>query len=231
MQFKCVIIDDEPLALTLIASYMERLPQLQLLRSFDDAIAGAEFLRHHPVDLVFLDIQMPDISGLDLVRSLPQKPLIIFTTAHRKFALDGFELDAADYLLKPISFERFERAVTQATGQYRLKESMAKERDEALFVRAEYQLVKIDLSEIEYIESVEDYIKIHRTTGRPVMTLMTLKKLMEKLPSDRFKRIHRSYVIPLSRIRSFVNRKVRLTSAELPVSDSYANAIQAWIKK
>lgn len=231
MQIKCVAIDDEPLALELIKEYVSNFPSLKLLQTFDDAIAGIEFIKNNPADLLFIDINMPDISGIDLVRSLLQKPMIIFTTAYKKFAIEGFELDAVDYLLKPISFDRFERAVNKAIDHYRFRNSQKNLTEEALFVRSEYQLVRIDLDEIEYIESVEDYLKIHRTTGRPIMTLMTLKAILEKLPPEKFKRIHRSYVIPLSKLRSMVNRKVKLTNVELPVSESYIDSLSEWIKK
>lgn len=231
MPIKCVAIDDEPLALDLLKEYISRMPALQLVQGFDDAIAGAAWLRSHPIDLLFIDINMPDINGLDLVRSLPSKPMVIFTTAYKKFALEGFDLDAIDYLLKPIPFDRFERAVAKAVDYYRYKNSARNEGGEALFVRSEYQLVRISLDEIEYIESLEDYVKIHRTGDKPVMTLMTLKAVLEKLPGDQFQRIHRSYVVPLSKVRSVVNRKVRLTHIELPVSDSYVEAVNKWTGK
>jgi two-component system, LytTR family, response regulator len=231
MQLKCIAIDDEPLALNLIREYVSNFPSLKLMQTFDDAIAGIEFLKNNAVDLLFVDINMPDITGIDLVRSLPKKPVIIFTTAYKKFAIDGFELDAVDYLLKPIAFDRFERAVNKAINQYQFNASQKTIKEEPLFVRSEYQLVKIDLNEIEYIESVEDYLKIHRTIGRPIMTLMTLKAILEKLPAKQFKRIHRSYIVPLSKVRSFVNRKVKLTNVELPVSDSYIDSLSEWVKK
>ncbi|MEI6946873.1 response regulator transcription factor [Paraflavisolibacter sp. H34] len=228
MQIKCIAIDDEPLALEVLKQYIARIPVLQLVHTFNDPIAGSEFLRHHPVDLLFLDINMPDINGLELVRLLPVKPMVIFTTAHKEFALEGFELDALDYLLKPFEFERFAKAVNKAVEYYQYKKSEKPEAAGHLFVRSEYQLVKIELEEIEYIESVEDYLKIHRSGQKPVMTLMTLKAMLQKLPQDRFVRIHRSYVVPLARIRSIVNRKVRLSSVELPLSDSYAAVIKNW---
>ncbi len=228
MQIRCVAIDDEPLALELLKEYIGKFPALKLQQTFDDAISGAEYLRNNPVDLLFVDINMPDITGLELVRSLKERPMLIFTTAHKKFAIEGFELEAIDYLLKPIQFERFARAVNRAVDFYQLKNATKSERNESLFVRAEYQLVRIELDEIEYIESVEDYLKIHLTTGKPVMTLMTIKAVLQKLPPEKFKRIHRSYVIPLSKVKSVVNRKVRLTQIELPVSDSYAEFIQEW---
>jgi len=231
MQVKWVAIDDEPLALNLIREYARQFPVLQLVQTFDDAIAGAEFLRQHPVDLLFIDINMPDVTGTDLVRSLVNKPMVIFTTAYKQFALEGFELDAIDYLLKPIAPERFSKAVAKAVEYYTFKNSVNTDKAESLFVRSGYELVKINLSDIEYIESLDDYLKIHRTNGKPVMTLMTVKAVLEKLPSLAFKRIHRSYIISLSHVRSVANRKVRLPHAELPVSDRYADFISAWKNK
>lgn len=231
MEIKCVAIDDEPLALQLIREYIRRFPALKLLYTFDDAIAGAEYVRGHEVDLLFVDINMPDISGIDLVKSLQHKPSVIFTTAYKKFAVDGFDLNALDYLLKPISFERFEKAAGKAIDYIRLRDAQKRAPEQVLFVRSEYQLVKIDLHEIEYVESLEDYIRIHLTALKPVMTLMTLKNILEKLPADQFQRVHRSYVVSLSKIRSIVNRRIRLTAAEIPIGDSYADFISKWRKE
>jgi two-component system, LytTR family, response regulator len=232
MALKCIAIDDEPLALELIRNYVAKFPELELIQTFDDAISGAEFARNTSIDILFVDINMPDITGLDLVRSLEEKPAIIFTTAHKKFAIDGFELDAVDYLLKPIAFERFSRAVTKAIEYVRYKSRSSNEKAENLFVYSEYPLIKIPLVDIEYIESLEDYIKIHLITGKPVLTLMPLKKVLEKLPAEKFQRIHRSYVVAVDKVNSVQNRKVRLTSStELPVSDSYNQFIKDWQKK
>lgn len=226
----CIAIDDEPLALELIQQYAQAFPVLQLLHTFTDAIAAQEYLQRQPVDLIFVDVQMPDITGIDLVRSLVQKPMVVFTTAYKKFAVEGFELDALDYLLKPIQQDRFAKAVQKAVDYQRYQQTAKEEEPASIFVRSEYNLVKIDLAEIEYIESVEDYLKIHRSTGRPVMTLMTLKSILEKLPPQQFKRIHRSYIVPLSKIKSVLNKKVKLTTAELPVSDSYIDVLKAWMR-
>ncbi len=232
MPLKCVAIDDEPLALELIKNYVAKFPELELLQTFDDAISGAEFIRSIPVDVLFIDINMPDITGLDLVRSLEKKPVIIFTTAHKKFAVDGFDLDAVDYLLKPISFERFSKAVTKAVEYARYKSKGENEASEYLFVYSEYRLIKIPLPDIEYIESLEDYIKIHLLNAKTILTLMPLKKVLEKLPADKFKRIHRSYIVAVDKVNSVLNRKVRLASStELPVSDSYSHFISEWKKK
>ena len=231
MHIRCIAIDDEPLALELLKGYIQHFPALKLLQTFDDAISATEYLRNNAIDLLFIDINMPDITGIDLVRSLKQKPMLVFTTAHKKFAVEGFDLEALDYLLKPIQFERFAKTVNKAMSYFQNSRTAKTEVKQNLFVRAEYQLVKIDLDEIEYIESVEDYLKIHLTGTRPVMTLMTIKAVLQKLPPAQFKRIHRSYVVPLSKIRSVVNRKVRLTEVELPVSDSYADFINEWKSK
>jgi DNA-binding LytR/AlgR family response regulator len=231
MQLKCVAIDDEPLALELMQEYISRFPQLKLVHMFDDAISAVELLRNTKVDLLFIDINMPDITGIDLVRSLQEKPLIIFTTAHKQFAIEGFELDAVDYLLKPINIDRFTRAVHKAIDYYKYRNTPAQEDNDCLFVHAEYRLVKIQLNDIEYIESLEDYIKIHISGSKPVLTLMSMKKVLEKLPADKFQRIHRSYIVSVAKVRSIQNRKVQLTSGvELPISDSYVHFINSWKK-
>jgi two-component system LytT family response regulator len=229
MSIRCVTIDDEPLALVLMKEYISRFPDLKLVGSFDDAIAGSEFLRHNKVDLLFLDINMPDISGLELAQKLEHKPMIIFTTAYKEFAMEGFELNAVDYLLKPITLDRFTKAVSKAIEFLKVKKTTLKDEDEALFVRSEYTLVKIPLSTIEYIESVQDYLKIHQTNARPVMTLMTLKSIIDKLPPDRFRRIHRSYVVPLSKVTSIGQKKLFIGQTELPISDTYYSEIKEWV--
>jgi len=230
MILKCIAIDDEPPALDLLAAYMARIPKLQLLQTFDDAISGSEFLRNNPVDLLFVDINMPDITGIELVRALPNKPMVIFTTAYKKFAYEGFELDAVDYLLKPVDFNRFSKAVNKALEYNEYKKSNNAEASH-LFVRSEYRIIKINLDDIDYIESLEDYIKIHLTNDKPVMTLMPLKKVLEKLPPEKFRRIHRSYIVSLSKVRSVLHRKVQLNNnKELPISETYLDFVDEWMK-
>ena len=231
MSLKCIAIDDEPLALALIKEYVSKTSSLELIQTFEDAIAGGEFLRRHPVDLLFIDINMPDVSGLDLVRSLKERPMIIFTTAHKKYAIEGFELDAIDYLLKPINYDRFIKAVNKAVeyNEYKRSKQVV---EESLFVYSEYRMLKIPIKDIEYIESLEDYIKIHISNSKPVLTLMTLKGVLEKLPSSKFSRIHRSYIVANDKVKSIQNRKVMLASSvELPVSESYLNFISDWKKR
>ncbi len=229
MTLNCIAIDDEPLALKLVSTYVARLPFLQLVRSFENAISAAEYLRQHPIDVLFIDINMPDITGLDLVRSLDTKPIIIFTTAYRNFAVEGFELEAVDYLLKPISFERFEKAARKAADFYQYKNSDPAEKSEAsIYVYSEYRMVKIAVGDIEYLESMQDYVKIYLSDGKRILTLMTMKALLEKLPAHQIKRIHRSYAVSVDKILSVQNKKVFLKDAELPVSDSYVDLIKDW---
>ncbi|QEM13355.1 LytR/AlgR family response regulator transcription factor [Mucilaginibacter rubeus] len=232
MVLKCIAIDDEPLALRLINDYVSRFPALQMVNTFEDAISGAEFLKHNPVDLLFVDINMPDITGIDLVRSLDVKPMVIFTTAHKNFAYEGFELEALDYVLKPIDIKRFTKAVEKAVDYYKYRSKPAEEAaEESLYVYSEYRMVKIDLGTIEYIESMEDYIKIHITNEKTILTLMPMKKVLEKLPASKFQRIHRSYIVPVNKIRSIQNRKVQLTDVELPISESYNDFARNWAKQ
>lgn len=232
MKIRCIAIDDEPPALMLMKEYISRIPSLQLEQVFEDAVKGQAFLQEQGTDLLFVDINMPDISGLELVRSLTNRPMVIFTTAYKNFAIDGFELNAVDYLVKPVAFERFEKAVKKAEDYFRYHQpASSQEVPDALFVYSEYRLVKILFSDIEYIESLEDYIRIHTSNNKPLMTLMTLKKVLEKLPDDQFRRIHRSFIISYPKIKSVQGRKLRLLSGkELPVSDSYIDVINEWKK-
>ncbi len=227
---KCVSIDDEPLALQLVNQYIQKFEALQLLKSFTDAIEAAAFLNSNTVDLLFIDINMPDIKGTDLVQNLAHPPMIIFTTAYSNYAVQGFELNALDYLVKPISFDRFSVAVQKAITMQQLK-TEAKNKGGHLVVRSEYNLIKIELANIEYIESLEDYLKIYTHGAKPVMTLMTMKALLDKLPAKHFIRIHRSYIVPFAKIKSYLNRKVTLLSGtELPVSNSHADELKMLLK-
>jgi two-component system LytT family response regulator len=231
-KLKCVAIDDEPLALSLVEEYISRFPYLQLVRSFEDAISGAEYLKNNPVDLLFVDINMPDITGIDLVRSLANKPIIIFTTAYKNFAFEGFELEALDYLLKPIDISRFTKAAEKALEFYNYKNNASPgAAEESFYVYSEYRMVKINMAEIEYLESMEDYVKIHLTgQPKPVLTLMSLKKAQEKLPENKFKRIHRSYIIAVNKVKSIHNRKLKLADIELPIGESYTESVRVWAK-
>ncbi|MCF0071787.1 LytTR family DNA-binding domain-containing protein [Dyadobacter sp. CY261] len=225
---KCVIIDDEPLALSILEKYITAFPLLKLVGKFDDAVEGRRFLKSNPIDLLFIDINMPDLTGLELVARLETRPMIIFTTAYKKFAYEGFELEAVDYLLKPITIERFEKAVQKAAERFEQKKP--RQTEESIVVRSEYKAIKIFLSDIAFIEGMEDYIKIHLLGSRhPVTTLMSLKGILEILPENGFSRIHRSYIVPDLQVKSIQSKKVTLLSGfELPVSDSYLDFIDKW---
>jgi DNA-binding LytR/AlgR family response regulator len=193
-------------------------------------MSGARFLKENTVDVLFIDINMPDITGTELVRSLEKKPLTIFTTAYKQFAYEGFELEAIDYLLKPVAFDRFQKAVQRAISlqAFRYPEKAGQH----FFVRSEYRMIRIECDHVLYIEGLEDYVKIHLDNERPVLTLMTMKAMMEKIPADIFRRIHRSYIIPVKKVRSVHNKKIMLHNGqELPVSDSYLDFIQEWLQK
>jgi len=228
----CVAIDDEPLALQLLTQYISKLPTVKLLEIFEDAVSASEYIQNHQVDILFVDINMPDISGVDLVRTLVNKPIVVFTTAYKQFAYEGFELEALDYLLKPIDFNRFNRAVEKAVDFYRYKNAEEKnDLPESLYVYSEYRMVKIALDKIEYIESMEDYIKINlNDQSKPVLTLMPLKKILEKLPESKFLRIHRSYIVATDKIKSIHNKKVELSALELPIGKSYNDAVMECLK-
>jgi two-component system LytT family response regulator len=231
MELKCIAIDDEPLALEVIKKHIADFPQLKLLHTFEDAISAAEYLRNNTIDLLFIDIDMPDITGIELVRSLKQKPMVIFTTAHKAFAYEGFELEALDYLLKPIDLKRFSAGVNKAIDYAKYKSTGQSEMDGSLYVHSEYRMIKIELKEIEYIESMQDYIKIYLSNiEKPVLTLMSLKGVLEKLPQTEFARIHRSYAVAIKKIRSIHNHKAKLKTIELPIGNNYADFIQSWSK-
>lgn len=227
---KCVAIDDEPLALALIKTYIQATEGLNLVHVFEDAVAAIEYLSKFQVDLLFLDVDMPDITGLELYGSLAVKPMVIFTTAYKNFAFDGFELNAIDYLLKPIEYARFKTATKKALDYHLYKQQKDLEGpSEYLFVYSEYKLIKIEIKEIVYLESLEDYVKIHLNNGKMILTLTTLKKVIDKLPADKFKRIHRSYVVAVKQVQQVASRKAKLSNGlALPISDTYASFINEW---
>lgn len=225
MAIKCVAIDDEPQALQLMKAYIEKTPSLQLVQIFEEAISAAEFLKLHPVDLLFVDVQMPDLNGLDLVKAIENKPMVIFTTAHRKVAFEGVELQAIDFLLKPVRFDLFMKAVAKAEEYHKFKTSVASN-EEYLYVYSEYKLVKIDLNEIEFIESLEEHIRIHLTSGKPVLSLMPLKRVLQRLPPEKFQQVHRSYIVSVNKIKGVNNKRVILAAAQVPVSDSYLDVVR-----
>jgi len=207
----CITVDDEPLALELMKSYIAQIPGLEMKGAFTDAISAWGYLQRNPTDLVFLDIQMPDISGLQLARSMSRRdPMIIFTTAYAKYAVDGFTIDAVDYLLKPFDFFRFQDAVNKAFSYKSLIDKAGTSNESAIFVKSDYQNIRIATDDILYIEGFDDYIRIHLESGKSVYTLMSLKSILEKLPEQAFLRIHRSFIVAIKRIQRIHNQQVNI---------------------
>jgi len=221
----CVAIDDEPLALVVLQDYFSRTPIIELKRSFTDAFAGLDFLKREKVDLMFLDIRMPQISGIQMLKSLPQPPLVIFTTAYSNYAVDGFNLDAIDFLLKPFEYERFLKAVNKASEYLTYKEKpYSSGNNRFIFVKSDYQIIKILVDEILFIEGMDDYVKIFTSDGKMVLTNMPMKDILKKLPVSDFVRVHRSFIVPLKRIESVRNKRIKIEEKLIPVGDSYAES-------
>ncbi len=225
---RCLAIDDETLALDLLEDNIRKVPFLELVRKCRSAMEAMEAMTTDPVDLIFLDIQMPDMSGIQLLNSLRNRPMVIFTTAFEKYALKGFELDVIDYLLKPFSFERFLKAVNKAQDYLAIREKSASRSgketvpfpEKFIFVKSDYKLVKINLDDILYIEGLKDYVKIY-TGERPVITLMSMKSLEEKLPATDFIRVHRSFIVNIRKIQFIERGSIRIANKEIPISANY----------
>jgi DNA-binding LytR/AlgR family response regulator len=217
----CIAIDDEPLALEIIESYCKRHPALRLLKTFTDTSEASRFLRKFPVDLLFLDIQMPDQNGIEFYRENGEGKMVIFTTAYSEYAVEGFNVSAVDYLLKPVEHSRFIHAVDKAVEYFNYTHSSGNQDLRFLFVRSEYSLVKIPFSQIEYIETLDDYLKIHQAGKKPTLTKMNLKNIMSRLDPREFIRVHRSYIVPLSKIVSVRNKIIRLAETEIPIGAKF----------
>lgn len=229
MNYTCIAVDDEPLALDKIASFIGQLPFLDLKGIFDNPVDALAFLSDNNVDLLFLDIQMERLTGLDLLAALPERPQVILTTAYSEYALKGYEFEVTDYLLKPYSFERFVQAVNKAVK--RISDKVISVKDivpDFIFVKTDYRLVKIMLSDILYIEGMRDYRCIHTSNGK-IMTQQTFGSFEELLPSSQFVRIHKSYMVALSKIESVEKHRVKIGKELLPVSESYRERFYAII--
>jgi two-component system, LytTR family, response regulator len=226
VKIQCLIVDDEPPARELLTSYIEKMDDLEILGQCSNALEAFAFIQKHPVNILFLDIQMPRMNGLELIKSLQDRPRIILTTAYREFAVEGFELDVLDYLVKPISFERFLKSISKYHQYNVLKQPPASENNEEAFEKAymyfkvNKDLVKIFLNEIIYIESIKDYVKIV-TAGRSVITYQRIGYMEEKLPENRFVRIHKSYIVSVDKIVSYNNEEVHVQSFSLPIGRNY----------
>lgn len=231
MILNCAIIDDEPLAADLLASYTQNVTELNLIGVYDSAVKAMTVLRNSPVDLLFLDIQMPDLSGLEFASILPKETKIIFTTAFDRYAIDGYKVDAVDYLLKPISFDTFVMSVNKVVEKFKAdnRHKLLLE-DKFVYVKSEYKLVKVGLREILYVEGLKDYIKIYLSDGRkPIMSLMNMKTLEDNLPRPPFLRVHRSFIVNMAMVDMVDRGRIVVGNSFIPVSESYKGQFQDYI--
>ncbi|WP_373523314.1 LytR/AlgR family response regulator transcription factor [Aquiflexum sp.] len=243
MKLKCIAVDDEPLALELVSKFIEQTSFLSLEAKFDNAIQALGYLNQNDIDLIFLDIQMPDLSGMELARIIDgknslKKPKIIFSTAYNQFAIEGYKVDALDYLLKPFSYEEFLKASTKAYQFYEnqsKQQSDKKENDkpsEYIFLKVEYSLVKVMLKEIAYIEAYKDYVKVHLAgKPNPLLTLTSMKSMEEMLPSEKFMRVHRSYIINLDHIDTVSRNTVNIGGTNISVSENYKDNFMEFLNR
>jgi len=224
---RCIAVDDEQLALDLLEDNISKVPFLHMVGKCRNALEASNILASEPIDLVFLDIQMPGLTGLQWVGSLVQKPMVILITAYEKYALQGFELEVVDYLLKPVSLERFVKACNRALELQKAPAPAIAPEEEFFFVHVDYSLVKIVVRDIIWVEGLKDYIKIHlQSVPKPVITRMGMKVIEDLLPSKRFIRVHKSYIVSVSHIQSIRKNSIFLGAVEIPISDHYREAVQ-----
>lgn len=235
MSIRCVVVDDEPLAVTVIDSYVQRTPDLQVVAFFTNPKKALEFLQSHEVDILFVDIQMPDLTGIELVNQLINKPLVIFTTAYSEFAIDGFKADAIDYLLKPIDFTDFTKAVNKAKEWVELRKSKVPRLEtgkDFLFIKSEYKIIRINFSEITYIQGMSEYVKIHIAGRKPIMSLLSLKSLESELPATLFMRVHKSFIVNLQKINVIERNEIVYDDGTIiPISTQYKAQFQEFVEK
>lgn len=218
---KAIALDDEPPALEVIKSFCSKTDYIDLVKTFTRAEEAAKYLSNFPVDLLFLDINMPSISGIDFKKKIDPKTMVIFTTAYSEYAVEGFNLNAVDYLLKPYTPERFLQATEKAKAHYQFLHQNSASKPDHLLIRVDYSLVKVQLTDINFIEGLDDYLKIHLAGQKPIVTRMTMKAILEKLPQSDFVRVHRSYIVPLAKIESVRNKIIYVSDEEIPIGTSY----------
>ena len=235
MRIRTIAIEDEPLALALVTGYISKTSVLELVGAFDNPLDALEFLADNPVDLIVLDIQMPDLSGIEFIRTLQFPPKIIFTTAYEKYAVEGFKVNAVDYLLKPFSYQEFVAAVQKAKKLIELESAQLphiEANNQFLFLKSEYKIRKISFGNILYIEGLKDYIKVyHESEKAPILSINTLKSIEEKLPADRFMRIHRSFIVNLDKIETIERGRIIFGDVYIPVGDQYKDRFQEFLDK
>ena len=234
-----LIVDDEPLAIDVIKTYAEKIPDLHIVKCCTNAFEANEALNQNKVDLILLDIQMPQLTGIDFLKSLTNPPMVIFTTAYSNYAIEGFELAAVDYLLKPISFERFLKAINRAIEEHKKNipatSPTQDENQDFIFIKADKKLIKVNFREIVYIEGLKDYVIIRLDNGSRIVTLQTMKSLENKLPSDLFKRIHRSYIIGITKIKALVGNMIEVIEKDkpkhIPIGKNYRDGLLEIVNK
>lgn len=232
----CIAIDDEPLALELIVSYISKTPFLELMAQFDNPIDAMECLQEISVDLIYLDIKMPDLTGVEFARLLDDDSRVIFTTAYEKYAVEGFQLHALDYLLKPISYEVFLKSATYAKEYIDLVQADSSNKvfgrgEDYLFIKADYQTHRIDYGDILYFEGLKDYVKLHTIhSTAPIVFHATMKSIEAKLPAERFMRVHRSFIVSLPKIKTIERDRILFTNRRIPISKQYKPKFDEFIK-
>lgn len=227
MSIRCIIVDDEPLAIEILESYVAKVEQLQLVSTFRNAVSAFTFLQQHSVDLIFLDIQMPKLSGIDFLKTLKNAPKVIFTTAFRDYALQGFELEIVDYLLKPIPFDRFLKAVAKVLHQPTPTTTAAKPDmvpDNYVYFKVDKKMIKTKMADVLYIESIKDYVKV-KTPEREIVTQQKISYLEESLPREQFLRIHRSFIVNLEKIDAYSATDVEIGKQSIPIGRNYKNDV------
>ena len=234
IKISCVIVDDEPMALNLVESYVEKTPFLEIKQKCSSAIEALEYIKEHPVDLLFLDIQMPDLTGIEFSKMLPKDTRVIFTTAFDHYALEGFKVEALDYLLKPFDYAEFLAAANKAATWFELvkgkKQPVVSEAKEFLFVKSEYKQLRIKLADVLYFEGLKDYIKIWlKDNPKAILTLMSLKSLEQELPETQFMRVHRSFIVSLKNIDVIERSQIIINKQRITVSEQYKTAFLEFV--
>lgn len=231
MRLRCVAIDDEPLALEILSGYIAKDLSIELLGCFTDGIKALDFLSQNEIDLLFIDIQMPDINGFQLIEKLSQKPLVVFTTAYADYALEGFKVDAVDYLLKPIDQPDFEKAI-QKVKQRLSSQINVRSNKEFLFIKSEYKIIRVNFLDIVYIQGMSEYVKIHILNSKAIMSLLSLKQLEGELPADRFMRVHKSFIVNLDKVNVVERGEIYYADGTIiPISPQYKEKFNDYLMK
>lgn len=230
MTLNCAIIDDEPLALEMMSDYVQKTPFLTLTGAYNSAVQAIKTIRENPVDLLFLDIQMPELSGLEFAKVLPKRTKVVFTTAFPQYAVEGYEVEAFAYILKPISYEAFLKVAKRAYDWFSQSEKAKNyAKDRFIFVKSDYKLVRIDLDNILFIEGLKDYVRIYTENGDKIMSLMNMKTLEDFLPKPEFLRSHRSYIVHMNKVKCLDRFRMNIGENYIPVSESYKDVIMAYL--